>query len=334
MIKLPTLLILQNTPQRTPKPVLEATPSQPFKDAPNKAIREEELCSSEYTTCPPSVISVGSVDGKDAELHSPVTSPHSSTSGNISDLSDSSFNISVFLGEKTDNSKKMPPKDETQGHDEDQGHLEKQGQVGLVFTNGEAKENVEPLNWNNNNNNSTRRIQNIDEHIPESDSQLNQGSNHSSTSCSQQSGESTKPAETYISLIAKVIPISENFHSKGRITLRTLKGTLTVADLRGRPLNFMQFLENLAKSYVGAPEGWRHLILGFLDLPLMEIVDIESCIQHNGYENLLFKFNGKVTALCFENETGNELIRIFCKMNRTHKGPFTLGDNDTEFLCR
>ena len=149
--------------------------------------------------------SVGSVDGKDAELHSPVTSPHSNTSGNVSDLSDSSFNISDFLGEKTDNLKKMPPKDEAQGHDEGQGHLEKQGQVGRVFTNGEAKENVEPLNANNNSHNSKRRIVNKDEHIPESVSQLNQGSNHSTASCSQQSGESTKPAETYISLIAKVI---------------------------------------------------------------------------------------------------------------------------------
>ena len=110
----------------------------------------------------------------------------------------------------------MPPKDEAQGHDEGQSHLEKQGQVGQVFINGEAKENVEPLNWNNNSCNSTGGILNKDEHIPESDSQLNQGSNHSVASCS---GESTKPAETYISLIAKVIKtLICIFHSK--MTLR------------------------------------------------------------------------------------------------------------------
>ena len=200
----------------------------------NKATGEEEQCSSgvktpDYTTCPPSVSSVGSVDGKDAELHSPVTSPHSSTSGNVSDLSDSSFNISDFLGEKTDNLKKMSPKNETQGHNEGQGHIEKERQVNSIFTDGEAKENVQPLHLNSENYNNARVIQNKDENNPpQSDSQFTQGSAQSTAKRSQQSGESAKPAETYISLIAKVLLVSVYFHSLGDIALCLLKGTLTM----------------------------------------------------------------------------------------------------------
>ena len=190
---------------------MEAITSQPCNDARievNKVIREGDQCLSgikkpEYTTCPPSVSSVGSVDGKDAELHSPVTSPHSSTSGNVSDLSDSSFNISDFLGEKTDDLKRLPPKTETQGHYEGQGNIEKQGKVSSVFTDDEAKQNVQPLH-SNNNYNDARRIPN-----PESDSQLSQGSTQSTANPIQQNGESVKPAETYISLIAKVTNIDD-----------------------------------------------------------------------------------------------------------------------------
>ena len=152
--------------------------------------------------------SVGSVDGKDAELHSPVTSPHSSTSGNVSDLSDSSFNISDFLGEKTDNLKKNLSKDDTQGHDAGQTHAEKQGQVRRAFTDDEAKENIQPLNSNYS---GARSVPSKDEHVQDLGCQPNQSSKQSTASCSQQSGESAKPAETYISLIAKVILLSVYF---------------------------------------------------------------------------------------------------------------------------
>ena len=97
----------------------------------------------------------------------------------------------------------MPPKNEAQGHDEGPGHIEKQGQVSSVFTDDETKENVQPPHSNSTNYNNERRIPNKDEHCPQSGSHPSQGSAQSTAN--QQSGESAKPAETYISLIAKVI---------------------------------------------------------------------------------------------------------------------------------
>ena len=56
---------------------------------------------------------------------------------------------------------------------------------------------------------------------------------------------------------------------------------LTLVDLRGAsiaPLSWVQILsiscslwKNLARSYVGAPGGWRSRLQGFLDLPLTEV---------------------------------------------------------------
>ena len=80
---------------------------------------------------------------------------------------------------------------------------------------------------------------------------------------------------------------------------------VAVADLRGTPLpgptffNFMQFLENLVKLYVGAPPppvDWRSFLWGILDQPLVcllfrEYMKISTTLTYPTYKVSYFLNN-------------------------------------------
>ena len=242
--------VFQNTPKRE-KHSFEISPLLQNEGSCN----QEKDCHLQGTACdyppyPPSVQSNGSVDGKDAELHSPVNSPHSSTSGNISDLSDSSFNMTDFITEKTVIQPRMPLKVVEQAEGQSHGQMgdiqnptettgffsdaaecpqrlacnvqgQSKGQsLGQVVPNGnhcedkvdrpnashktslnfeDMKENINPAEQEIH----SSEVQEEYEDISPPQSHLSADSNISTTS-SQRVEASAKPAETYISQIAKV----------------------------------------------------------------------------------------------------------------------------------
>ena len=163
----------------------------------------------DYLACPASVRSEGSEDGRDAHPHSPVNSPHSSTSGHISDLSDSSFNMSdLFIkqpckpeGEVQGQTQSQTPDQMVANQNQSENNTDRPGVSDKQDLNLEdMKENIKPKVYREN----SDVVQDEFEEILPPASHLSLDSNISTTNSQQRNEESAKPGETYISLIAKV----------------------------------------------------------------------------------------------------------------------------------